>query len=556
MCRGASASLVDRPRGRGDVQGGARPQTPTVSRYLPAVRLGIDLGTTRTVVSAVHDGRYPLASFEIDGAVREWIPGLCIEVESGLLFGWDAVARLPDARAVVRSIKRAVADVAPDDPVLALPSRPSAVALLGGYVAHVIERVRTTSSLEIDPDEQLSAAIAVPANATSRQRWATIEAFRRSGVEVISVLNEPTAAGIEYAHRHLGTENKRSPKRYVVVYDLGGGTFDTSAISLRGRRFDLLATEGIARLGGDDFDDAILDLALVHAGIDRSSVESASLGRLGETARAAKESIGATSKHVLVDLGAALPGAAPVVLAVADVLAACEPLVERTLVMIDALFAGLAAHDIDADDARQLGAVYVVGGGASFSGVVRALRARLGRKVLLAPIPHAATAIGLAVAADLDAGIRVHEAVTRHFGVWREGASGREKIFDPIFGKGLTDASVGAKALEDDPQKERVVRRRYRPRHSVGHLRFLECSALDEGGGPSGELTPWREVCFPYDPALRDREDLDRSITPDASLVNEDIEETYRYDPSGAVTVRIENVTRGYARTYELGRLS
>ena len=61
----------------------------------------------------------------------------------------------------------------------------------------------------------------------SRQRWLTLEAFRRAGFQPIGMLNEPTAAAIELAHLHLGELGKRSPKRYVVVYDLGGGTFDT-----------------------------------------------------------------------------------------------------------------------------------------------------------------------------------------------------------------------------------------------------------------------------------------------------------------------------------------
>ncbi len=513
------------------------------------MRLGIDLGTTRTVVAAVHEGRHPLATFDADGTTREWIPGVAVEERGEIHYGWDAVERVASASGVVRSVKRAVADVAPDDPILALPSQPSALALLSGFVAHVIERVRDASSLDIETGEPIQAVIAVPANATSRQRWASIEAFRRAGVEVLSVLNEPTAAGIEYAHRHLGSENKRSPKRYVVVYDLGGGTFDTSAISLRGRRFDLLATEGIARLGGDDFDDAILALALARAGIDPTTLEAPVLARLADAARAGKEAMTTTSRNVMVDLAMALSGVTPVVLPAADVVTACEPLVERTVAMIDRLFASLPAHGIDPEDGRQLGAVYVVGGGASFAGVLRALRARLGRKVLVAPIPHAATAIGLAVAADPDADILVHEAMTRHFGVWREGASGRDKIFDPIFGK---DASTEGEA----PGAERVVRRRYHPRHTVGYLRFLECSALDARGAPSGELTPWREVCFPYDPSLRDQDDLDRAVASSAALLAEEIEETYRYEPTGAVTVRIENLTRGYGRTYELGRLT
>src|SRR5262249_59303721 len=83
--------------------------------------------------------------------------------------------------------------------------------------------------------EPLEAMVAVPANASSAQRWLTLEAFRRAGFSPVGMLNEPTAAAVELAHRHLGELTRRSPKRYVIVYDLGGGTLDTSAVSLAGR---------------------------------------------------------------------------------------------------------------------------------------------------------------------------------------------------------------------------------------------------------------------------------------------------------------------------------
>ena len=508
------------------------------------VRLGIDLGTTRTVVAAADDGRYPLASFEIDGAFRDWIPGVAAEVDGSLFFGWDAVARAGDATAVVRSIKRAVSLVAPDDPIEALASKPSAISLLSGFAAHVTDAIRERSSLELGSD-RIEATIAVPANATSRQRWSTMEAFRRAGVDVLGVLNEPTAAGIEFAHRHLGPVGKRSPKRYVVVYDLGGGTFDSSAISLAERRFELIATEGLSRLGGDDFDETILELALERAGVDRKTLGSATRARLLDQARLAKEAMAPKTRNVLVDLSAALVDREPVVLDAASVLAACEPLVERTMELLERLMLRLPSYGIDPDNARELGAVYVVGGAAAFVGVARALRAKHGRKVQLAAQPHAATAVGLAIAGDERAGVYVSEAVTRHFGVWREALAGRVKSFDPIFGK---DARAEGGDL--------VVQRRYRPRHTVGHLRFLECSSLDEHGGPAGDLLPWREILFPYDPALADHDDLGRAISDAPSLRDQVIEETYRYERSGAIEVRIENVTRGYARTYELGRLA
>ncbi|MBZ0121719.1 MAG: Hsp70 family protein, partial [Sandaracinaceae bacterium] len=103
---------------------------------------------------------------------------------------------------------------------------------------------------------------------------------------------------------------------------------------------------------------------------------------------------------------------------------------------------------------------------------------------------------------------------------------------------------------------ELVVRRRYRPRHTVGHLRFLECSSLDPQGGPAGDLLGLREVLFPYDPSLCDRADLAQVISDDRRVGGEEIEEVYRYEPSGEIRVRIENRTRGYAREYELGRMA
>jgi molecular chaperone DnaK (HSP70) len=509
------------------------------------VRLGIDLGTTRTVVSRVERGRYPILSFDTGQGPAEWIPGACAELADGArVHGWDAVSAREGT--LLRSVKRAISGLAADAIVSDLPSGPSATELLVEHVAHVLDRIRRT--LELGPCEPISAMIAVPANATSRQRWLTLEAFRRGGVEVLGLVTEPTAAGVEYAHRHLGLENKRSPKRYLVVYDLGGGTFDTAAISLKGRLFELLAAEGLPRLGGDDLDEAILTVALERAGIDPGSFDAGTRARLAEAARAGKEALGPHSKNAMVDLAVALPEAGAVVVPAADVLRACEPLVDRTLALVDRLFASLPAHGIDPEDARQLGAVYVVGGGAAFVGVLKALRARLGRKVELAPVPHAATAIGLALAADPDAGIFVKEAVTRHFGVWREAQGGREKIFDPIFDKGAVD-------LGDESSRPIVAERRYRPRHTVGHLRFLECGRRDRDGGPAGEITPWREVLFPYDPSLREAGDLTGCARAEPSLVSEEIRETYRYGSDGTISVRIENLSRGYGHTYELGRI-
>jgi hypothetical protein len=112
--------------------------------------------------------------------------------------------------------------------------------------------------------------------------------------------------------------------------------------------------------------------------------------------------------------------------------------------------------------------------------------------------------------------VLIREAVTRHFGVWREADAGADKVFDPLLGK--------------DTAGPIVVERRYRPAHPVGHLRFLECGALDAAGQPVQDLVPCDDIYFPYDPALADRDEL--AAIPNHSrveLMANEIVEMYTY---------------------------
>ena len=499
------------------------------------MRLGIDLGTTRTVVAAVHDGRHPIAAFDVDGAYQEYVPGLAALVDGELIVGWAAGKAIAEGTAThaIRSIKRVAASLAPDAPVPGLPGV-TALALLTTFLAALRTSLLESSNLAIT--EPLEVMLSVPANAASRQRWLTIEAFRRAGFQPIGLLNEPTAAAIEFAHRHLATLGPKSPKRHVVVYDLGGGTFDTSAVSLEGRRFELIATEGLTRAGGDDFDELILRMALETAGLPWVEGDAAGL----ERAREAKEGLRPTSKKLLVDLG----DAGSVQLDTAALYARSQPLIDSTLAMTERLLARVAqAGDVTArlDDPRALGGIYLVGGAAAFPAVARALRATFGKKLQLAPQPFAATAVGLALAADPDANVLVREATTRHIGVWREAQAGEDKIFDSLIAK---DTAAG------------TIQRRYRPTHTIGHLRFVECGALDAAGQPVQDLVPIGDVYFPYAPALADRGDLaGLPVERQPRAQADEIAETYTYGADGTISVEIANVSRGYARTYELGAL-
>ena len=505
------------------------------------MRLGIDFGTTRTVVVGQEGGNYPVFTFSWRGETKDYIPSLVAAKDGNLRFGWEALELLDEPDAVLlRSMKRLAGRLRPDD-VLELGPGISVTMLdlTTLFLAHVKRMILKESSFPIRKKGSLDAMVATPANANSNQRYITLEAFRRAGFNVLGAMNEPSAAAVEFLHRYLRNVGPRSPKRHVAVYDLGGGTFDASVVSIVDRRHDVLAHEGIARLGGDDFDEIILDLVLEEAGMNRKDLKPYSIARLLEECRDRKEGLKANTKKMVVDPGAAVQGKDPVVLETALVYERCNALIQSSL---DALRGLLARLGEAPEESRSLAAVYLVGGSVAFPPVSRMLRELYPNKIKTSPFPHGATAIGLAIAGDPEARITVQETVSRHFGIWRE--MGSDKIFDPIFRK---DRQV-------DPGTGSVkVSRIYRPVHNIGLLRYMECSTLGLEGQPEGDIALWKDVCFPYDPSLRSRKDLRKvpvRICPE--LASQEVVETYEYDDKGLVCVEIENRTSGYRKRFTL----
>ncbi len=103
--------------------------------------------------------------------------------------------------------------------------------------------------------------LGVPANANSNQRFLTEEAAQAAGFTVLGLLNEPSAAAIEFAHRNRAERKSRSGSG-LVVYDLGGGTFDVSLVTMGETEHTVVASDGIPSLGGDDFDVLLADLVV------------------------------------------------------------------------------------------------------------------------------------------------------------------------------------------------------------------------------------------------------------------------------------------------------
>ena len=503
--------------------------------------LGIDYGTTRTVVATVDRGNYPVVSFHTEsGDTQQWYPSIVAAHDNQLLFGFDAAAVQSSEKAdLLLSFKRQLGLLGPESNVTLGDHSLTALDLLTKFLKQLRRDLYERSNLRIQPHEKLTAMISVPANANSNQRFITLEAFKRAGFEVTGTINEPSAAGIEYAHHYL-SGSPSSRREYSVVYDLGGGTFDASLISMAERKHEVVCSEGIAQLGGDDFDRLLLNLALDKAGI--KDVPEARRLRLLEECREKKEGLHPNTRKIAVDLGRVLEGAGEVIVSTNEFYEHCRPLVEQT---IEAMEKVMEKSPAEAEvDWRSVAAIYMVGGSSDLPVVARMLREHYGRQVRKSPYPHAATAIGLAIAADGAAGYSLRERFTRHFGVWREAEMGRQVTLDVLFEKETLLPRAGEGKL--------TRRRSYHPAHNIGHFRYVECSRIDEQGQPTGDITPWDEIYFPFDPELQNKLWLESLPVSRTSLNGQLIEELYTCDEHGIIEVSIINHSTRYQRSFRL----
>src|SRR6185295_5660562 len=147
--------------------------------------------------------------------------------------------------------------------------------------AHILRELKRRAEATLG-QAVTQAVITVPAYFNDSQRQATKDAGRLAGLEVLRLVNEPTAASLAYG-LDKGTEG------VIAVYDLGGGTFDVSILKLRGGVFEVLATSGDTRLGGDDLDARLAELLLADLPADvrsRADVRATALAAAERAKRA------------------------------------------------------------------------------------------------------------------------------------------------------------------------------------------------------------------------------------------------------------------------------
>ncbi|HEX7787405.1 MAG TPA: Hsp70 family protein, partial [Methylomirabilota bacterium] len=228
--------------------------------------VGIDLGTTNSLVAHVEGG-IPRVIPDAEGRVL--LPSVVAWTPNGVVVGEAARRQLArNAAHTVYSVKRLMgrgyADVKDELPRLPFAVTPHAevVTIRVGdrevtppeVSAHVLRALKQRAEAHFgEPVEQ--AVITVPAYFNDAQRQATKDAGRIAGLEVLRIVNEPTAASLAYGLQRMA-------EGLIAVYDLGGGTFDISILKVKDGVFEVLATNGNTHLGGDDFDQAMVDWLL------------------------------------------------------------------------------------------------------------------------------------------------------------------------------------------------------------------------------------------------------------------------------------------------------
>ncbi len=240
--------------------------------------VGIDLGTTNSVVCALEGGD-PVVIANAEG--NRTTPSIvAFDSPNGEVLVGEVAKRqaIRNAGRTIRSVKRHMGETAPVLEVDGKRYKPQEIS------AQVLIRLKQEAESHLG-EEVTEAVVTVPAYFDDAQRTATKEAGQIAGMEILRIINEPTAAALAYGL------DKQDADETILVFDLGGGTFDVSVLEIGEGVFEVKSTSGDTKLGGDDWDQKIIDWLVANfkrENVVDLSKDAMALQRLKEAAEQAK----------------------------------------------------------------------------------------------------------------------------------------------------------------------------------------------------------------------------------------------------------------------------
>lgn len=367
--------------------------------------IGIDLGTTNSAVAYMVAGK-PEVIANAEG--NRTTPSVVAINKSGeRLVGQVAQRqRVTNAKNTIYGVKRLIgrkfsdAEVQKDLDIMPyeIVKKGAGVAVKMGDKDYTPEEVSAMILSKIKADAEAflgekvtEAVITVPAYFDDSQRQATKDAGKIAGLEVKRIINEPTAAALAY-----GLENKKEEK--IAVFDLGGGTFDVSILELGDGVFEVRSTNGDTHLGGEDFDNRIVNFFLdefkKEAGIDLKS-DNAAIQRLKDEAEKAKKELSSTSEYEVnlpfITADADGPKHFEMKLTRAKLEELVKDLIDR---LADPVQKALKDADLKASDIDE---IVLVGGMTRMPAVVEKVKAIFGKDPLKGVNPDEVVAVGAAI---------------------------------------------------------------------------------------------------------------------------------------------------------------
>jgi molecular chaperone DnaK len=219
--------------------------------------IGIDLGTTFSVVASLDRSGTPQTILNSEGDLST--PSVVYFEQNQIVVGKEALkASVYEPESVLQHVKREMGKPACDKSIRGTRLPPEVVQ------AAILQKLRSDAQTKLGDVQE--AVITVPAFFNEPRRKATMDAGRLAGLEVLDIINEPTAAAIAYGVQagFVSTSGEAKQPQKILVYDLGGGTFDVTLMQLEGCQYTAVATDGDVQLGGIDWDRRIVDLVADH----------------------------------------------------------------------------------------------------------------------------------------------------------------------------------------------------------------------------------------------------------------------------------------------------